>query len=171
MLIPSDCISCRFSMRFNMQNYSTLEHNFNFFFLLPDRLTHHHKRWGNGKWNILLGWPYQENVKDYIFALLKIILICHPYHLRQGIDEVKTMANTNKSWASVVSKYKLTPRSGSVTSAWLESCKNTLFGTCFSCVPALIGSRKPCKCPRNRVIIIIIMKLKINVNHCSTIWK
>ena len=26
-------------------------------FLLPDPLTHHHKRWGDWKRNILLGWP------------------------------------------------------------------------------------------------------------------
>jgi len=26
-------------------------------FFLPDWPTHHHKRWGGGKWNILLGWP------------------------------------------------------------------------------------------------------------------
>ena len=31
---------------------------FFFFFFLRDRPTHHHKRQGDGKRNILLGWPY-----------------------------------------------------------------------------------------------------------------
>ena len=33
-----------------------------FFFFLPDRPTHHHKRRGDGKRNILLGWPKKTDV-------------------------------------------------------------------------------------------------------------
>ena len=41
------------------------------FFFLRDRPTHHHKRWGDGKQNILLGWPIpltRENVIPWLMV-------------------------------------------------------------------------------------------------------
>ena len=43
-------------------------------FLLPDPLTHHHKRWGDWKRNILLGWPkryLEEKAKKVSTKFLK----------------------------------------------------------------------------------------------------
>ena len=60
-LLPSDYISYRLNVRFNIICKSKLEHKvFILFFFLPDRPTHHHERWDNGKRNILLAWPKQH---------------------------------------------------------------------------------------------------------------
>ena len=47
-------ISCILNVRFNMQS---CVHSF---FFLADRPTHHHEREGDGKRNILWGWPFHQ---------------------------------------------------------------------------------------------------------------
>ena len=47
-------ISCRLNVRFKMQS---CVHSFYYFFFLPDRPTHLRESEGDGKRNILLGWP------------------------------------------------------------------------------------------------------------------
>ena len=37
-------------------------HSFFFFFVLPDRPTHLHEREGDGKRNILWGWPIKDQI-------------------------------------------------------------------------------------------------------------
>ena len=46
-------------------------HSF-FFFFLPDGPTHLHKREGDGKRNILLGWPYIGDNGIIVRAITKI---------------------------------------------------------------------------------------------------
>ena len=47
-------ISCRLNVRFNMQS---CVHSFYYYFFLPHRPTHLRESEGDGKRNILLGWP------------------------------------------------------------------------------------------------------------------
>ena len=49
-----------------------------FFFFLGNRPTHHHKRWSNGKWNILLGWPNSKIKKN---EWMKVNQLCWKVHV------------------------------------------------------------------------------------------
>ena len=68
-LLPSDYISYRLNVRFNIICKSKLEKKVFIPFFLPDRPTHHHKRRGEGKRNILLAWPYEKAIKQRLLHL------------------------------------------------------------------------------------------------------
>ena len=65
-------ISCRLNVRFNMQSCA---HSF---FFLPDRPTHLHEREGDGKRNILWGWPDR-----WLIFLWQKLSVCSIF-LRKG---------------------------------------------------------------------------------------
>ena len=86
-------------MRFNIICKSKLEHKvFILFFFLPDRPTHHHKRRGDGKRNILLAWPklihaFNKSGRHLEFSMNDVI--------REKIIHVAKMATKDESSVDV----------------------------------------------------------------------